>query len=85
VRYALQTSLSKLNLDYVDMYLIHAPVDKENRKEQWQMMENLKDEGLVRSIGVSNYGIHHLKELFTYCRHKPVINQVFALEMSSTK
>jgi diketogulonate reductase-like aldo/keto reductase len=76
VRHALHGSLSKLGLDYVDLYLIHAPVDKEHRKEQWVMMENLRDEGLTKSIGVSNYGIHHLKELFTYNRIKPVVNQV---------
>lgn len=76
VRNALLTSLQKLKLDYVDLYLIHAPRDRKLRVAQWQEMEGLKDEGLARSIGVSNYGIHHLQELFQVARIKPVVNQI---------
>jgi diketogulonate reductase-like aldo/keto reductase len=76
VRQAMEGSLAKLGLDYVDLYLIHAPRNKAVRREQWEMLESLRDEGLTKSIGVSNYGIHHLQELLGHARIKPVVNQV---------
>jgi diketogulonate reductase-like aldo/keto reductase len=76
VREALESSLRKLELDYVDLYLIHAPVDRDLRLQQWESMEVLKDEGLTKSIGVSNYGIHHLQELLAHCKYRPVVNQI---------
>ena len=76
VHTALTTSLRKLQLEYVDLYLIHAPRDRKLRVAQWKEMEQLKDDGLTKSIGVSNYGIHHLQELFASARIRPVVNQV---------
>lgn len=76
VKDALTASLARLQLDYVDLYLIHAPMDKQLRLEQWQAFEELKDEGLTKSIGVSNYGIHHIQELLAISKYKPSINQV---------
>jgi diketogulonate reductase-like aldo/keto reductase len=82
VRTALQNSLVRLGLDYVDLYLIHAPRNRAVRKQQWEMFETLRDEGLTKSIGVSNYGIHHLKELLGHARIKPVVNQVCSCAIS---
>merc|ERR1711879_126655 len=45
-------------------------------QETWQAMEELVDEGLVRSIGVSNFNVQLLYDLLTYARHRPVVNQV---------
>ncbi|KAL1932793.1 hypothetical protein VTP01DRAFT_8471 [Rhizomucor pusillus] len=74
---ALETSLKKLGLDYVDLYLIHSPTPgKELRLESWKALEKLKKEGKIKSIGVSNYGVHHLKELLEACTVKPVVNQI---------
>lgn len=68
---ALRKSLKKLQLDYVDLYLIHWPVPE--RKETWKILQQFKKEGLCRSLGVSNFTIRHLKEL---PGPKPVIDQV---------
>jgi len=72
----LRNSLDKLKLKYVDLYLIHSPNDKANRLDQWRALELAKKEGLARSIGVSNYGIHHLKELEEVATIPPATNQV---------
>lgn len=82
VRLALQNSLSRLELEYVDLYLIHAPINKDQRRLQWEMLELMRDEGLTRSIGVSNYGIHHLQELLSHARYPPSVNQVTTFEKS---
>jgi diketogulonate reductase-like aldo/keto reductase len=57
---ACKDSLKKLNTDYIDLYLIHSPQEG-TRKDTWLAMEQLQKDGLVKSIGVSNYGVHHLK------------------------
>ena len=67
--------LKTLNTDYIDMYLIHWPV-KGKRKESWKALEKIYESGYCKSIGVSNYMIIHLEELFTYANVIPVINQV---------
>ncbi|KAJ1982082.1 hypothetical protein H4R34_001842 [Dimargaris verticillata] len=70
-------SLQKLALDYVDLYLIHSPYGgPAKRLESWKAMEKLHHDGLVKSIGVSNFGVHHLKELLEHCTIKPVVNQI---------
>ncbi len=74
---ACRDSLRKLRLQYVDLYLIHAPHTRE-RLEQYRALEALRAEGLCRSIGVSNYGIHHLEELLAVCAVPPSVNQVRA-------
>ncbi|GAB6030466.1 hypothetical protein CHUAL_007332 [Chamberlinius hualienensis] len=81
------TSLKNLNTPYIDLYLIHWPgaaginttqseLVSSLRRESWLKMEQLYKEGAVRAIGVSNYTIKHLEELFSYCTVKPAVNQV---------
>jgi len=72
---AFDKSLKTLNIDYIDLYLIHWPL-KEKRKESWKALEKIYESGVCKSIGVSNYMINHLEELFTYANVIPVINQV---------
>jgi len=72
---AFDKSLKTLNVDYIDLYLIHWPV-KGKRKDSWKAFEKIYESGYCRSIGVSNYQINHLEELFSYANVLPVINQV---------
>ena len=71
---ALDTSLRKLKLDYVDLYLIHYPVRQ--RRQSWPALERFKRQGKTRSIGVSNFTIRHLTELLAETETVPAINQV---------
>jgi diketogulonate reductase-like aldo/keto reductase len=72
---ACEESLKKLGLSYVDLYLIHWPVEG-LRKESWRALERLLKEGKCRAIGVSNYMIWHLKELLGSSSTVPAVNQV---------
>ncbi len=71
---ALRSSLSRLKLKYVDLYLMHFPVPERN--QSWKVFEHMKKEGLCRSIGVSNFTIRHLEELMKNTGITPVVNQV---------
>lgn len=75
---AFEKSLSLLGLQYLDLYLIHWPAPKRGLLyvESWQAMERLKNEGLVKSIGVSNFHTHHLEQILKVAEHVPVLNQV---------
>jgi len=66
----------KLGLGYIDLYLLHAPCDAATRAEAWKALEDLQAEGLVRDIGVSNFGEQHLLKLAKTWRVKPAVNQV---------
>ncbi|MFP4364839.1 MAG: aldo/keto reductase, partial [Spirochaetia bacterium] len=72
---ALEDSLTRLNMDYVDLYLIHWPVDGKYL-ETWEEMIALHEDGLARAIGVSNFHEHHLNDILEKGLKKPVINQV---------
>jgi len=72
---AFNLSMKKLDIEYVDLYLVHWPVEG-LRSETWRALEKLYEEGLCRAIGVSNYTIQHLDELLEECRVEPAVNQV---------
>lgn len=64
---ALEESLQKLRLDFVDLYLIHWPVpDQDTYVDAWRGLLRLQEQGLVKSIGVSNFHSHHLQRLECY-------------------
>ena len=67
-------SNAKLGLDYIDLYLIHAPAWGKERINVWRGLEELVTLGVVKSIGVSNYGVHHLEEIEEYTT--PAVNQI---------
>ncbi|MCW2961783.1 MAG: aldo/keto reductase family oxidoreductase [Thermoleophilia bacterium] len=76
-RPAFERSLGLLGLDYVDLYLIHWPAAQNDRYlDTWRVMEQLVEEGLVRSIGVSNFEVPHLERLLAECDVPPALNQV---------
>ncbi|OME87602.1 glyoxal reductase [Paenibacillus sp. FSL A5-0031] len=72
---AYETTLNKLGLDYLDLYLIHWPVEGKFQ-EAWRALETLYKDGRVKAIGVSNFQIHHLETLMKDAAVKPMINQV---------
>ena len=72
---AFETSRKKLNMDYIDLYLIHWAV-KEKYKDTWRAFEKLYNEGYVRAIGTSNFQIHHLQDIMADCKVPPMVNQV---------
>jgi 2,5-diketo-D-gluconate reductase A len=71
-------SLKALRLDYLDLYLIHWPAPKRGLLyvDSWKAMEKLKNEGVIRSIGVCNFHTHHIDEILKVAEHVPVLNQV---------
>lgn len=71
---AFQTSIDKLGLAYLDLYLIHRP--RGDVKGTWKAMEELYQEGKIKAIGVSNFGPEQLDELMTYANIKPMVNQI---------
>jgi diketogulonate reductase-like aldo/keto reductase len=76
-RAAFQSSLDKLGLDYLDLYLIHWPLPAtELYVETWQTFVALRDEGLVRSIGVSNFQPTHLERIVDETGVTPALNQI---------
>jgi diketogulonate reductase-like aldo/keto reductase len=76
-RRALQGSLERLGLDFVDLYLIHWPIPSRDRYvETWRAFVDLQKEGLARSIGVSNFQPAHLRRVIDETGVVPAINQV---------
>ena len=76
-RAALASSLDRLGLDHVDLYLIHWPrPDLDRYVTSWQTLEQLRDEGLTRSIGVSNFHRPHLERLLAETETVPAVNQI---------
>lgn len=74
---AFDQSLKRLKLDYVDLYLIHWPVPQQDSyMEAWRALMKLKEEGLARSIGVSNFGIPQLERVMAETGWVPVVNQI---------
>jgi len=71
---AFEASLKRLGTDYLDLYLIHWP--KERNIETWKALEKLYQDGRIRAIGVSNFKIHHLQEIIDQGKFVPMVNQV---------
>ncbi|CAH8566613.1 unnamed protein product [Heterobilharzia americana] len=92
VRKACENTLKNLRLDYLDLYLIHWPVplqiffptgpdgrlclDDVPHEETWKEMEKLVDEGLTKSIGLSNFNKRQIESILKHCRIKPVNLQI---------
>jgi diketogulonate reductase-like aldo/keto reductase len=72
---AFEESLSRLDIGYIDLYLIHWPVPM-MPKSVWQKMEKIYETKAARAIGVSNYGISDIEKLLSYAEIKPAANQV---------
>lgn len=72
---AFDRSLTRLGLDYVDLYLVHWP-EPGKRADSWRALEQIRKRGHCRSIGVSNYTVRHLEELLRAAEVIPVNNQV---------
>ncbi|KAI9297262.1 Aldo/keto reductase YtbE [Neoconidiobolus thromboides FSU 785] len=86
---AFEKSLATLNVDYIDLYLIHWPIAFESPQssppkvienydfvETWKELEKLVESGKVKSIGVSNFNIEKLERLLKHCKIPPTVNQV---------
>ena len=76
-RKALEASLDRLGLDYVDLYLIHWPLPRLDKYvESWRAMADMLDEGKIRAIGVSNFLPEHLDRLAAESPVVPAVNQI---------
>lgn len=75
-RRTLEESLVALGTDHLDLWLIHWPPGREARPDVWQELRRARDEGLVRSIGVSNYSIAQIDELVEATGEAPAVNQI---------
>lgn len=70
------SSLERLNLDYLDLYLIHWPGVPYAFEEPWKALEHLYDQGKIKSIGISNFNKEHIDHLLSFAKVKPVLNQI---------
>lgn len=77
---AFELSLKKLGVEYVDLYLIHAPYFADGKPDEmqakWAQMEKIKESGRARSIGVSNFLQGHLETVLQTAKVPPAINQI---------
>lgn len=81
---AIDESLDTLGLDYIDLYLIHWPNPeairdnwKELNAQAWKAMEEAVEAGKIKSIGISNFKIHHIEALYETAKIKPAVNQIY--------
>ena len=76
VKYHVEESLKALDMEYIDWYLTHFPLEtNEDNLRVWKVLETFVDKGYIKSIGVSNFNIEQLAYLIKHARIKPVINQ----------
>lgn len=71
---AFQESLERLQVNYIDLYLIHWPAEGYDRA--WKVMEKLYGEGKIRAIGVSNFHVRHLEKIKEIAQIMPAVNQI---------
>lgn len=83
VKEAFESTLQRLGMEYLDLYLIHWPLPapdyadwKELDRQTWQAMEELYQEGKVRAIGLSNFLPHHIMNILDTCKVKPMVDQI---------
>ncbi|GAB7363119.1 hypothetical protein MBLNU230_g3409t1 [Neophaeotheca triangularis] len=99
VQWSLQSSLDRLQTDYIDLFLVHWPIAAEknddmmpklndkgqyvikeeltkNPQPTWRAMEELYESGKVKAIGVSNWTVKDLKDMLSFCKVKPQVNQI---------
>lgn len=77
-------SLTALGLDYIDLYLIHAPWPwsnigqdcTEGNKDSWRAFEEIYESGKVKAIGISNFGPEHIEPILAMCKYVPMVNQI---------
>lgn len=75
VREYLDKSIEALGGEYIDLVLIHGPIQNEI-KQTWEILEEYVEQGKIRSIGISNFKQKHIDSLLEYAKIKPVINQI---------
>eukprot|EP00914_Ancora_sagittata_P033903 GHVO01068498.1.p1 GENE.GHVO01068498.1~~GHVO01068498.1.p1 ORF type:complete len:193 (+),score=28.56 GHVO01068498.1:242-820(+) len=76
-----EQTMRDLGVSYMDLYLIHWPLDNTPKiewtdKDTWMVMEEIKDKGMAKNIGVSNYNLNEIDALLKYAKHRPYVNQV---------
>lgn len=86
IRNTLKQQLVDLQVDYIDLYLLHWPLrtidEKTNEVDRipthiiWKELEDCVREGLIKSLGLSNFSVQLMLDILTYCEIKPVINEV---------
>jgi 2,5-diketo-D-gluconate reductase A len=75
-RRTIAESLRALEMEYVDLWLVHWPPGDRARPETWQQLLAIRDEGLARAVGVSNYSIRQIDELLEATGEAPAVNQI---------
>lgn len=79
---AIDQTLARLQMDYIDIYLIHWPRSSEDADwktecvETWRAMEESLEAGKTRALGLSNFLPHHIENILQNCRIRPVVNQL---------
>lgn len=76
-RKSIQASLKACGLGYIDLYLLHGPIGgPKARSESWQAVVEAKEAGILRSIGISTFGVRHMEEMVHAGVELPVVHQV---------
>ena len=77
IKNAVESSLKALDTEYIDLYLLHRPLEKnEDNVRVWKELEKYVKKGVLKSIGVSNFKVDQLAYLLEHCEIKPTVNQI---------